>query len=366
MATAENDGIELYQPVEPVVEIGCPLIPGAFNEAYQKWPNLADVFPWFSPAVKTSRDEFVVDIDLEKLKKRLKDYFDSSLSDDDVAHSYPVAMATKAGFNSRQTRQSLMHRGIKELNFVCYDYRPFDQRWVYWEPETDLLDRKRESLFAALKSAPFLTSRQKAERTREGSPFFVTSCLADYHLTRPGSSCFPLHAPQNNEHPELAFGKTESGSQTLRPNLSDLAVSYLRSFEVNKNDQLWMHVLAVGHSPAYLTENSVMLWQDWPRIPLPAARQDLEASAALGRKLAALLDVQQPVPGVTTGKIDPSLKTIGLISHISGGQINEADDLALTAGWGNPGRGGITMPSSGDAQAPLRRRRIPRAHASGG
>jgi hypothetical protein len=31
-------------------------------------------------------------------------------------------------------------------------------------------------------------------------------------------------------------------------------------------------------------------------------------------------------------------------------QINDADDLAVTAGWGNPGRGGITMPAGGDAR----------------
>ena len=90
--------------------------------------------------------------------------------------------------------------------------------------------------------------------------------------------------------------------------------------------------------------------QDWPRIPLPATRKALEASAALGRQIAALLDVAQSVKGVTTGKIAPELKTIGLITHVEGKQINDADDLAITAGWGNPGRGGITMPAGGDAR----------------
>jgi hypothetical protein len=76
----------------------------------------------------------------------------------------------------------------------------------------------------------------------------------------------------------------------------------------------------------------------------------LEASAAFGRQIAALLDVQQPVKGVTTGKINLELKSIGLITHVEGKQINDAGDLAVTAGWGNPGRGGITMPATGDAR----------------
>ena len=41
----------------------------------------------------------------------------------------------------------------------------------------------------------------------------------------------------------------------------------------------------------------------------------------------------------------PEFKAIGLITHVEGKQINDADDLAVTAGWGNPGRGGITMPA---------------------
>jgi hypothetical protein len=37
-----------------------------------------------------------------------------------------------------------------------------------------------------------------------------------------------------------------------------------------------MHALAIGYSPAYLTENGDDIRQYWPRIPLPA-RKDLLA-----------------------------------------------------------------------------------------
>ena len=45
-------------------------------------------------------------------------------------------------------------------------------------------------------------------------------------------------------------------------------------------------------------------------------------------------------------------KAVSQPPHSIGGplgpaQINDADDLAVTAGWGNPGRGGITMPAGG-------------------
>ena len=76
-----------------------------------------------------------------------------------------------------------------------------------------------------------------------------------------------------------------------------------------------MHALAIGYSPAYLTENADGIRRDWPRIPLPADRKALEASAALGEQIAALLDTEADVPGVTCGKIAPVLKTIGVPSQ---------------------------------------------------
>lgn len=50
-------------------------------------------------------------------------------------------------------------------------------------------------------------------------------------------------------------------------------------------------------SHSYLTSNSGGLRQDWPRIPLPATRAALLASAALGREVAALLDTETPGAG---------------------------------------------------------------------
>jgi hypothetical protein len=109
-----------------------------------------------------------------------------------------------------------------------------------------------------------------------------------------------------------------------------------------------MHALAIGYSLAYLTENVDALRQDWPRIPLPGTAELLRASAALGRQVAALLDTERPVPGVTSGKIRPELQAIGVIARVGGGTLNPAaGDLAVTAGWGHAGKGGVTMPGKG-------------------
>ena len=64
--------------------------------------------------------------------------------------------------------------------------------------------------------------------------------------------------------------------------------------------------------------------------------------------MAALLDAETELPGVTCGKLDGVCKTIGSITKTSGGQIDTASgDLTVTAGWGHKGKEGVTMPAKG-------------------
>jgi hypothetical protein len=102
----------------------------------------------------------------------------------------------------------------------------------------------------------------------------------------------------------------------------------------------------VLHAPEYAAENAAALRQDWPRVPLPASRADLVASAELGRQIAALLDPETPVNGVTSGKVRPEFKQIAVVGRAGGGSLT-GDDFAVTARWGITGQGGVTMPATG-------------------
>jgi hypothetical protein len=111
-----------------------------------------------------------------------------------------------------------------------------------------------------------------------------------------------------------------------------------------------MHVVSIGYSPSYLEENADGIRQDWPRIPLPVAGDALTASAELGRKVAAALDVEEPFGVTAPGSARKSLLPLGVLTAASGGQLDPAaGDLAVTVGWGYAGRAGVTMPGRGRA-----------------
>ena len=119
-------------------------------------------------------------------------------------------------------------------------------------------------------------------------------------------------------------------------------------------EDLFHHALAVLHDPAYREANAGALRMEWPRIPLPGwpdgdavgAADELAASAARGRELAALLDSDTPVPGVTTGARRPHTAAIA-VPATGGGRNMTDDDFALTAGWGHYGTGDAVMPGHG-------------------
>jgi hypothetical protein len=137
----------------------------------------------------------------------------------------------------------------------------------------------------------------------------------------------------------------------ITPNLSAGAIAYLQNLSVKANldssSMVWKHALAIGYSPAFLTENADGLRGDWPRIPLPATSVALSQSANLGGHLVSLLDTEVAIPGVTTSLIRLELKVIGSVSTIDGKQIKPVEDLKCEAGWGHKGMEDATMPGKG-------------------
>lgn len=100
-------------------------------------------------------------------------------------------------------------------------------------------------------------------------------------------------------------------------------------------------------SPSYRRENEVALRQDWPRVPIPTDADALETSGMLGRTVADLLLTDKPVPGVTSGKLRPELRAIGIPSRVEGGTIDPATDLVVDAGWGFRGQRNAVMCGKG-------------------
>ena len=321
-----------YQLLQPPLELGLPFTPMQVEAHYLAWPLLPDLLPASFPGVKTSRDEALVDIDRAALEQRMQRYFDPNVSDEEIRRIAPSLMEKTSGFDPKATRTALKKRGFRPENIVRYAYRPFDTRWLYWEAETKLLDRNRSEYFPqVITENIWFTAAQKLRR--DFDPPTVTKIHGAGHLIERGANLFPVYIKPFHQRDEY------------QPNLSKAAADYLARLESDP-PTLFHHLVAVLHAPAYCADNAGALKQDWPRIPLPATRERLLASAELGCQIAALLDTETPLPGVTQGKPRPELAAIGLLTSVGAAAISP-ERLKLTASWGHAGKGGVTMPGKG-------------------
>lgn len=349
---AEHSGVS-YVQVEPCVELRLPFAPAQVSPDYLTWLKLPELFPSSSPGINTSRDLDLVDMDREKLRLRIEAYFDPKIPDEGLKNITPSLLTASARFDPIATRSQLLSLGIKKGHFVRYAYRPFDIRWLFWYPQTKLLDEKRDDLFKAFqKNALFLTSRAQAERSEEGSPFYATRCLPDRHLTRPGSNCFPTQHEHASNKTKNLFAAHED---TDAHNLSQEAITFCRDLGFTGSDaeqHLWNHILAIGHSPLYLRENADGIELDWPRIPLPTSRESFVRSSQLGEQVLRLLLVEDDLPGVSSGPIWPQLEEIAVLESVDGGALDpDAGDLNIDVGWGHFGRDQVIMPGQGKMEA---------------
>ncbi|MBC7852700.1 MAG: N-6 DNA methylase [Pirellulaceae bacterium] len=348
------------QIVNPIPVLGLAFRPLTTAKSYTSWARLTELFPKGLPGVQTKRDDFLVDFDHEPLRKRIADYFDSSMPDEEFARLHPSAVKDTQRYNWRTTRASLLKRGILASNIVKYCYRPFDFRWVYWEPETKLLGEKSPECFRNSFPGNVLIEARQKESIDSWTRGTVCHYLPD-NFGNGFSTFFPLYVRELTGQKELLsddsrkvqrkFTHPSDGKfDAVLANLSEQALEYVQRFDgVSDHSNLFHHAIAIMHAPSYATENGSALRQDWPRIPLPKSREQLVASADLGRQVAALLDPETPVPGVTAGKVRPELKLLGVAAKVGGGQLAGAD-FTVAARWGIAGKGGITMPGPGDSR----------------
>jgi Type ISP C-terminal specificity domain/N-6 DNA Methylase len=353
-----------YQPVTPEKANRLSFCPSQVASQYHAWPTLAALCaapP--SNGLMEKRAGALIDIDPIALQKRMRMYFDPTVDWGSLKSLGTGLTEDAAGFNAKEVRlKAQAEETYRAAGLQRYALRPFETRWCYYSSVSPLWNRSRPVLWSQCwRGNAFLLSRPAGVASPEGFSMFYTALLGDNDFLRGHAYYFPLRlrtvaktkqAKKHDGNGEFssimheAAPACRAGTANAAANLSATARAYLAQLGIKNPDAdpdtaalIWMHALAIGYSPAYLAENADGIRQDWPRIPLPNSKSALLASAELGKQVAALLDTETPVDGVTTGKLQPELKTIAILSSSA--------NLSLTAGWGHAGKDGVTMPGKG-------------------
>lgn len=332
---AKRETEPAYDHLTTNAALGHPFAERILDDQYTTWPRMPELFPISHPGVQTSRDPLLIDISRESLEARMTRYFDPNVADRTLQQEVPCAMESSARFDAHTTRAELKTRGFRPWQIFRSAYRPFDDRWLYWEPTTKLLDEKRSEYMEQYSpDSPSLLLSQSNRRAFD--PPVYTNALATRHVVERGANAFPLKV-------------LDAGLFDLHRKVN-LAADYeifLEKKNLNTED-LFFHALATMHTPRYRTENAGALLNDWPRIPLPATAELLTRSAALGRQLAELLDPESDLQLAAEWSF---LARLSMAAEYPEGTPDRdrrnAARFAVTAGWGGRGQGDTVMPRRG-------------------
>ena len=135
-------------------------------------------------------------------------------------------MTDTSTFSAKATRTALNARGFLEQNVIKYCYRPFDVRWLYWEPITNLLDRNRSEYIPHIFAGNLWIEARQKQTKGKFDRGYVTQALGD-NMGNGLSNFFPMFVRRGVQSGAL-FAKDDGRN----PNLGDNAIAYTEAYRV--------------------------------------------------------------------------------------------------------------------------------------
>ena len=347
-----------YAKPTPTVQNKFSLRPIRVTTGYTSWPTIAgfSAIPPFNGPVERRGNSLIRFEADSKGFKTLRRYLDPSVPDDLIRMEEPAFLKSSGEFKAEKARGMLKGKVIfDEKCIVRYPFKPLDIRLAYLASELQPLF-SRPSPHLLLQRFPeneFLISRDSADKRPEGPPFFYSRLVCDYDCISGHARHFPFRIYDGErltrKLERTLFDTTgeEAPTDASIVNYSKTTRSYLDAIRWKDNETLnravWMHVLAIGFSPKYLSENAEPLRSDWPRVPVPSTSRRLRTSTELGEKIAEYLDSESNVSEVTSGSIRAEMRSVARLEAKKGKKL----DLSLCVGWGHQGKDNATMPGKG-------------------
>jgi hypothetical protein len=346
------EGPRPYETLEPVASNGWKLIRGSTGEGFEAWPSLEELFPEKHQGVNPNRgiEGSIVEIVRDVLADRMNEYF-SDMRYDLFASKHPVICQNYGGYEPREVRANLQGKcEYREDRIIPYLVFPFDMRWLYYETEGRLLNRRRPELWENREANEWLVAVPEPRRVSESWPLW-SRCLFDLHLHDRGSVGFPAHvlpepsSDQGDLYRGHLAGERRPGANLAAPMWEHLRAAWgLRgdlagATAISFTRKLLRVCLALGHARQYQEDHADGLRQDWARVPIPRDRALFDALAQAGEHVATLLDPLAPARSVIAATIKEAVRSLAVLSRRGGGAVRKSD-LVITASYfgAAPGR----------------------------
>jgi predicted helicase len=256
-----------------------------YEDEYNKELSINDIFPVYAAGVKTRRDNVCVDYDRETLLNRFCD-ISINTNLEELKEKYNIKDTEY--WNLEKAKLDIKQDEI-ESKLLLYAYRPFDNRWVYYNHKIiERGDSRKELMGHLLKgnNIALLSCRQQVE---PGFYHIFCSEILTEHCTvslksREATYVFPLYTYPNTENDQtnLFIERTPNLSPTFLKTIKE------KLGKIPTPEKIFYYAYAIFHSPTYRTRYAEFLKIDFPRLPLTSNQKLFYELAIKGEELVNL------------------------------------------------------------------------------
>lgn len=252
----------------------------AVRKVYDQGFSIADFMPVNSTGIVSMADNFAIADSPSQLEERFHRFFSSDVSSEELTTSF--------GLGKNYSDWILGNKPLikqHELNPTPIEYRPFDQRWTYFDNK--ILWRWREKVMRQM-FQPNLAFG--LTRTVEGPRGFADVLAFNKIITHHSlsikevNSIWPLYLyPEGGE---LDQTRRVNFDPALHQKLETLATNVQRG--TPNEVAVFDYIYGALHVPTYRKKYAEFLKMDFPRIPWPETPAAFWATSDLGGELRRL------------------------------------------------------------------------------
>ena len=263
---------------------------------YDKGFRLSDLFTINNVGIVTSRDNFIIDDNLDNLKRKLSDFFELDRS----------SLISKYGLRENKSWKidevKVKAGNINNDFFQQINYRPFDNKYVYYND--NFIERSRAEVmkhFLKGENLGLVFSRQSTDKYWSNIQIVKHMIDNRFHFSYKGiPQQAPLYLYSEDGH-EDAFDKKR------KPNLnmeivakiaSGLGLTFTNEKENTENTfapiDILDYIYAVLHSPSYREKYKEFLKIDFPRVPYPDNKETFWKLVKLGGEIRQFHLLESP------------------------------------------------------------------------
>jgi len=338
--------VPTYEALTPSQDNRFRLAPKTVEGGFEAWPGLDEIFPVAVQGVNHNRgvEGSVIDTNADTLSGRMKSYI-TAKSFEAAAAKFPLLAPPPdengklaiAGYAPDEVWQDLHKIGFdakKVLGFLAF---PLDQRFIYYETGTKLLNRPRPEYAANREDNEFLLTVPEPRKQSETRPIFCTT-LANLHVHERGSVVFPRETKGQDLLAYRDANLPEASWRVLRDHFG--LKGERRDDDARKLvSNLFCVTFATLYAPSYQAEHKSALAADWAHLAIPKDADLFHRLVLAGEQVKRLLDADLDASETIRAVVgEDRARALGPLKVADGKQVTP-DDLSVTVTYWGGGKG---------------------------